>query len=191
MTNESTSLIETLRIQHWTIALVTILFGLVGAGIYAILNAIEMPYIMVSLFKFGLSPAIVIIALIGGIRGPLAGFLTGYIGVIVYDLVVFHTVLNLTLPALAYGVLGVIVGLASYDFTNGRSLAKLSILSTIGLVFTALLLVVIGLFVQQISVLAVLGFVMLPLLTVGIPSVILIAPVLARLWYILDQKVEL
>jgi len=150
-----------------------------------------MPYTMVSLFKFGLSPALAIIALIGGIRGPLAGFLTGYLGVLAHDLLFFNTVVTYTLPALSYGVLGLIVGIASYDFSNGRSLGKLSILSAIGLVFTALLLVVFGLLVEQTAVLAGIGFVMLPLLTTGLPSVILLTPILARFWEFVNQTVQL
>ena len=188
---QRTTLSETLRIQHWTIALITIVFGLVGAGVFVAVNAIPMPYTMVSLFRFGLSPALAIIALIGAIRGPLAGFLTGYLGVITYDLFFFNTVVTLTLPALSYGVLGLIVGIASYDFSKGRSLGKLSILSVVGLGFTALLLVVFGLFVEQTAVLAGIGFVMLPLLTTGLPSVILITPILARLWHFITENVQL
>jgi len=198
--NESTStqieeqrqtLGEKFRVQHWTISLITIVFGLVGAAIFTIIYAIPMPYTMVSLFKFGLSPALAIIALIGGIRGPLAGFLTGYLGVLAHDLLFFNTVVTYTLPALSYGVLGLIVGIASYDFSNGRSLGKLSILSAIGLVFTALLLVVFGLLVEQTAVLAGIGFVMLPLLTTGLPSVILLTPILARFWEFVNQTVQL
>ena len=188
---QETTVSERLRIQHWTIALITIVFGLVGAGVFAIVNAIPMPYTMVSLFRFGLSPALAIIALVGGIRGPLAGFLTGYLGVVTYDLLFFNTVVTLTLPALSYGVLGLIVGIASYDFSKGRSLGKLSILSAIGLVFTALLLVVFGLYVEQTAVLAEIGFVMLPLLTTGLPSVILITPILARFWQFISENVQI
>ena len=184
-------IMEKLRLEHWTAALITVIFGLVGAAVFAFVNSINMPFTMISLFKFGLAPSLAIIALIGGIRGPLAGFLTGYIGVITYDLLFFSTVASLTLPAVAYGVLGLIVGIASFDFSNGRSLGKLSLLSAVGLVFTALLLVVIGLFVENHSVLVGIGFVLLPLLTVGLPSVILITPILARLWLIVSQKVQL
>jgi hypothetical protein len=149
-----------------------------------------MPYTMVSLFKFGLLPALAIIALVGAIRGPFAGILTGYLGIITYNLFVYNALVILTLPALAYGILGFIVGLASYDFSNGKSLGKLSVLSAIGLVFTALVLVVIGMFVEQNSILAALGFVMLPLLTTGLPSVILITPILARIWNYVSPKAQ-
>ncbi|MFW9974517.1 MAG: ECF transporter S component [Candidatus Thorarchaeota archaeon] len=182
---------EKLRVQHWTVALMTIITGLVGAAIFALVHAIPMPYTMISLLKFGISPALAIIALIGGVRGPLAGFLAGYFGIVIYDLISFNTVVILTLPAMAYGVLGLVVGLASYDFSNGRSLGKLSILSAIGLVFTAILLVVIGLFIGNSSVLAELGLVMLPLLTMGLPSVTLLTPILARVWLVISQIVQL
>ncbi len=182
---------EKLRAQNWMTALMTIILGLAGAGIFVLINSIPMPYTMVSLFKFGLSPALAIIAVVGGIRGPIAGFLTGYIGMITYDLWLYNTVVILTLPAFAYGVLGLVTGMASYNFSNGRSLGKLSILSAIGLVFTALLLVTIGLLVEHTSVLAGLGFVLLPLLTTGLPSVILMTPVLARIWIVLSQNIQL
>ncbi|MFW9805583.1 MAG: hypothetical protein ACFFFK_02485 [Candidatus Thorarchaeota archaeon] len=188
---KSPTFIERLKIQHWTNALVTILFGLIGAGLFAFVNSVNMPFTMVTLIKLGLSPALAIIAVIGAIRGPIAGFLTGYLGIVTYDLLFYNTVVTLTFPALAYGVLGLIVGLASYEFSKGRSLGKLSILSAIGLVFTGLLLVIIGMFVEQTAVLAGIGFVLLPLLTTGLPSVILITPILARLWVVVSERVQL
>ena len=184
-------LVEILRIQHWTVALVTLVFGLVGAGIFALIHAIDMPFVMISLFKFGFIPSLTIIALVGAIRGPIAGFLSGYLGIVTYDLLVYNTVVTQTLPAIAYGVLGLIVGLASYELSKGRSLAKLSILSMIGLVFTGLFLVVIGLFVEQIAVLAGIGFTLLPLLTSGLPTVLFLTPILARIWDLFSTKIEL
>jgi uncharacterized membrane protein len=182
---------ERLRVQHWTDALITILFGLIGAGLFSLVNSISMPFTMFTLIKLGLSPALVIIALVGAIRGPIAGFLTGYLGIVTYDLLFYDIVMTLTLSALAYGVLGFMVGLASYDFSKGKSLGKLSILSAIGLLFTGLLLVVIGLLVEQTAVLANIGFVLLPLLTTGLPSVILLTPILARLWLVASERVQL
>ncbi|MFW9788033.1 MAG: hypothetical protein ACFFE2_13420 [Candidatus Thorarchaeota archaeon] len=189
--DERTTIREGFRVQHWTVALVTVIFGLGGAGIFALVNSINMPFKMFTLIKLGLVPSLAIIAVVGGIRGPLAGFLAGYLGMITYDLLLYNTVVILTLPAMAYGVLGFVVGLASYDFSKGRSLGKLSILSAIGLVFTALLLVVIGLFVEQTSALAGIGFILLPLLTTGLPSVILITPILARVWLVLSQNIDM
>ncbi len=182
---------EIFRIQHWTIALVTLIFGLVGAGLFALIHSIDMPFIMISLFKFGLLPSLAIIALVGAIRGPIAGFLSGYLGMVTFDLLVYNTVVTQTLPALAYGILGLIVGFASYDFSRGRSLAKLSLLSLIGLVFTGLLLVVFGLFIEQTAVLAGIGFVLLPLLTSGLPTVIFLTPILARIWSFFASNIAL
>jgi len=185
------SLKETLRIENLTRALLTIIFGIIGAGIFALVYAIPMPYTMISLLKLSLSPALAIITVIGAIRGPIAGFLSGYLGLLIHDFVFFNTIVDLTLPALSYGVLGLIVGIASYDFQKGRSLAKLSILSTIGLVFTALLSAVFGLVIFNQSILLVLGFVMLPLFTVGIPSVILFTPIYAKSWQVVSTRVSL
>ncbi len=187
--SEEEGILEKFQIQSSEMLLWTILYGLLGAGFFIILSFIPRPYIMVDLFMFGLAPAMAIITVAGAIRGPIAGFLTGYIGTLVYDLIVSATVVTFTLTAVAFGLMGFIVGIARYDFTSGRSLVKMSILSIIGLIFTVLLTVVIGLTVEVYADLVVLGFVMLPLLTVGIPSVFLLTPLFARLWHLVMSKV--
>jgi len=181
---------EKFQIQNADATLRTIIYSLLGVGMYVVLLMIPMPYIMISLFKFGLAPALTIIALVGAIRGPIAGFLTGYLGQIVYDLVSYNVIVTMTLPALAYGIMGFIVGLASYEFNRGRSLAKLSILSLVGYTFTILLVIVFGLLVEDYSVLAAIAFSLLPMLTVGIPTVILLTPVLARIWHQLELQIK-
>ncbi|MHA1290112.1 MAG: hypothetical protein ACTSPB_22255, partial [Candidatus Thorarchaeota archaeon] len=90
-----------------------------------------------------------------------------------------------------YGVLGLIVGLAIYDFGKGRSLAKMAILSMIGLVFTLMLVVVIGLLLGDVAILVLIGFQLLPELTLGLPSVFLLTPIFARIWVILKEIVPL
>jgi uncharacterized membrane protein len=169
----------------------TIIYSLIGAGIVILLSSpvVPKPFLMVDLFKLGLLPIVAIIAVTGAIRGPIAGFLTGYLGVVISDLLFYGAVVTMTLPALAYGVLGFVVGLASYDFTNGRSLGKLSVLSMIGWVFTILLVVVIALLVEVYATMAAIGFVMLPLMTLGLPTAILLTPILARLWHLFMSKI--
>jgi hypothetical protein len=169
----------------------TIIYSLIGAGLVFLLlwPEIPKPFLMVDLFKFGLLPIVAVIAVVGAIRGPIAGFLSGYLGIVLSDFLWYGAVVTMTLPAMAYGVLGFIVGLASYDFTNGRSLGKLSVLSTIGWVFSVLLIVVIQLTVEVVATMASIGFVMLPLITLGLPTAILLTPVLARLWHLLMFKI--
>ena len=174
---------ERLYIQDGKMLSQTVGFSILGAIIFTLLASIEMPYIMYGLFMLSLAPALAIIAVAGAIRGPITGLLTGYLGVLLHDFVLYGAVVTITLPALAYGVLGFVVGLASYELNNGRSLLKLSILSTIGMVFTTLLVMAIGLTIEGYATLVALGFVMLPLLTVGIPSVLLITPLFARAWH--------
>jgi uncharacterized membrane protein len=146
---------------------------------------------MVSLLKLSLIPSLTIIAVVGAIRGPLAGFVTGYFGLVLHDFIFFNTVLTYTLPAVAYGILGFVVGIASYDFERGRSLGKLSIMSAIGLIFAALILAIINLYVDQHSILVALGFTLLPHLTAGLPAVIFVTPILARIWSIFATKIDL
>jgi len=174
---------ERLHIQDGKMLTHTILFSILGAIIFTLLASIEMPYTMYGLFMLSFAPALAIIAVAGAIRGPITGLLTGYLGVLLSDFLLHGAVVTMTLPALSYGVLGFVVGLASYELNNGKSLLKLSILSVIGMVFTTLLVVMIGLIVEGYATLVALGFVMLPLLTVGIPSVLLLTPLLARTWH--------
>ena len=70
------------RVDDLKTAVITVLFGVVGAVLFALIPSIPMPFTMVSLLKFGLSPALAIIAVLGAIRGPLAGFLSGYFGIV-------------------------------------------------------------------------------------------------------------
>ncbi len=179
---KKTSVRERLYLQDGHNVLWTIIYSLVGVGVFVLLSMVPMPYTMVSLFKFGIAPALAVIGVAAAFRGPIAGFLTGYLGVVIYDFVIRSTVVTMTLPAIGYGIMGLIVGLATYDLTNGRALIKLSVLSAVGFVFTVLVVVAVSLTVESIATLVALGFVMLPLITVGLPSVILLTPVFAGIW---------
>lgn len=184
------AILTRLRIQNRENTLRVLAYSIIGASIYLIIALIPMPFTMISLFKFGLAPAFAVIAVAGSIRGPIAGLLTGYIGEVVHGLLLSGTVITTTLPALAYGVLGFVVGLTSYDFGRGRSLAKLSLLAAVGFLITAVLVLLIGLFVESIGLLAAIGFVFLPLITVGLPSVALLSPVYGGLWHLFDIAVR-
>lgn len=163
--------------------LLTLLHSILWALLFVLLSLVPMPYTMVSLVKLGLAPALAVIALAGAVRGPLAGFLSGYIGTVVYDLLQSGSVLYWTLPAVACGVIGFVVGLFAYDFNRGRSLAKISVVALVGFVFSVLLTAIIDLTVAKLAVLLVVGLLLLPSLGTGIPSVILITPILARSWH--------
>ncbi|NHI83603.1 MAG: hypothetical protein EAX81_04815 [Candidatus Thorarchaeota archaeon] len=176
------------RLEDITSSFWTILIGLIGAVLFMAFSTLSMPFLAISLFKFGILPTIVIIALVGAFRGPFSGFLAGYIGVAVGDLLLHSTIVSFTLQGIAYGLMGLVVGLSSYNFATGRSLAKLSILSLVGLVLTALLLVVVGIVVEGYSVLVGIGFVLLPMLTQGIPTVLLLVPVSARVIHAAELK---
>lgn len=167
----------------------TLIYTLVGIVLFILVSQIPAPYIMVDLFTFGILPALAIIPVMGAIRGPIAGFLTGYLGIVLFDFLIYGAVVTMTLPAIGYGLLGFIVGLATYDLSNGRSLIKLTILSVIGFVFTLLIIIAAGLVVESYATLIALGFVMLPLLTSGLPTVLLLTPVYARVYHLLMYSV--
>ncbi|MFW9800034.1 MAG: ECF transporter S component [Candidatus Thorarchaeota archaeon] len=182
------SLREKSRVQDSSAAGRTLLVALLGALIYFLVELIPMPHVSVGFFVLGLAPTLSIIAVVGAIRGPIAGFLTGYLGRLLSDLILNGIVATFTFYALAFGMLGLVVGLASYDLASGRSLAKLSLMSVIGLVFTVLLTVAVGLMVERVATIVALGFQLAPLLTIGLPSVILLTPLLARLWHVIAFK---
>ncbi len=187
----SRTLIEKLQIQSSNAILLTLIASLVGAIIYLGIEMIPMPHLAVSLFTFGLAPSLSVIAAVGAIRGPIAGLLTGYIGGLLASIVLNGEIVALTLYGLALGVMGFIVGFANYDFTKGRSLAKLSVLSAVGLIIAVILTVLIGLFVEQIATLVAIGFQLLPLLTLGLPTVIVLTPLFVRFWQILESQIIL
>ena len=185
VTTESTEIPsepKTRRIKKPENVLRTILISIIAALFFLVLDLIQWPYTVIGLFRLGLAPALAVVALIGAIKGPLAGFLTGYIGKMLSDFVLSGAIVAFTLYGFAIGFLGLVVGLASYDLTSGRSLVKMSVLSAIGLVFTALLTVVFGLFVEGIASIVSIGFQLLPMLTVGLPTVVLLTPLFARIW---------
>ncbi|MHA2395432.1 MAG: hypothetical protein ACXAC0_01905 [Candidatus Thorarchaeota archaeon] len=187
--SSDTSMKEKLHIHDTNAIMWTLLASLIGAGIYLIADVIPMPYIAVGLIPFGLAPALAVVAVVGAIRGPIAGFLTGYIGELIVSVFLTGGIVSYTLYGVAFGALGLVSGLPNYDFASGRSLAKLSILSVIGLIFTALITAVIGLFVEHVATLVAIGFQLLPLLTIGLPTVILLTPLFARFWDIVSVKI--
>lgn len=179
---EKQTLREKLQVQSSNVALGTLAASVLGATIFLLLEMIPWPYLAVGLFPLGFIPALAVVATVGAVKGPLAGFLSGYLGTLLSDIALSGAIAVYTLYGIAIGVLGLVTGFASYEFSRGRSLAKLSVMSLIGLVFTTLLTVVFGLFVERLASLAAIGFQLLPLLTKGIPSVILLTPVFARVW---------
>ncbi|MGD9395511.1 MAG: hypothetical protein PVJ05_03695 [Candidatus Thorarchaeota archaeon] len=186
--SSDTSMKEQLHVHDTYAIMWTLLAALIGAGIYLIVEMIPMPYLAIGLFSFGFVSSLAVIATVGAIRGPIAGFLTGYIGELIVAIFLTGGIVSFTLYGVAFGALGLVSGIPSYDFTNGRSLAKLSVLSAIGLVFTALITAIIGLFVEQVATLVAIGFQLLPLLTIGLPTVILLTPLFARLWHIVSTN---
>ncbi|NWF96111.1 MAG: ECF transporter S component [Candidatus Thorarchaeota archaeon] len=186
-TTHARSVFRMARLDSRSAILLTLTTGALGAVLYAWLLTLPLPHLVVSLFVLGFSPAVVIIALVAAIRGPLAGFVTGYLGHVLNGL--FHgTVLAMTLPALAAGVMGLIVGARSYDLKNGRSLAMLSLTAVVGYLLMTMLTVAVGFLVIVYSPLVLLGFVLLPMLTLGLPSVFLLTPVAARLWQLIYDR---
>ena len=182
------NLLKKFQIQSLKDVLITVLYSLTAIVCYLLLSLLPQPFTMVGLLKFGIIPTLAIIPMLGAIRGPLAGLVTGYLGPLLADLIFNQTVLAFTTPYLLFGILGFLVGLARYQLKNGKSLAKLAILSTLAFFLSVILLTVIALTIQQTSLLVVLGYVTLPHLTMGIPSVFLLTPLYSRLWHFVSNN---
>ncbi|MBE0526451.1 MAG: hypothetical protein IH631_05880 [Candidatus Thorarchaeota archaeon] len=188
-TTPDKSWMEKLHLQNAYAIMWTLLVVLFGAVLYMFFEVIPMPTLAVGFFSLGFAPALAVIATVGAIRGPIAGFLAGYIGEQLASIFLSGGIVAFSMYGVAIGFLGLVVGLLTYDFTSGRSLAKLSILSAIGLIFAALITTVVGLFVEQVAVLVAIGLQLLPMLTIGLPTVMLLTPLFARFWYILKEHV--
>jgi energy-coupling factor transport system substrate-specific component len=185
---QMSQIVDRLNIDSRKEAAVTLATAAIGVVLYVILTAVPWPYTMVSLFKLGVLPSLAIISTVGAIRGPIAGFLTGYVGEVLTGLLLHGTILLGTATAAAFGVCGLIVGILSYDFGRGKSLGKLSFMSAFGFVLTTLLVTVLSLFVEVTAPMAAIGFLLLPYLTVGLPTMILFTPVYARIWHLFMRR---
>ncbi|MBD3158980.1 MAG: hypothetical protein GF309_09350 [Candidatus Lokiarchaeota archaeon] len=185
---QMSQIVDRLNVSSGKEAAVTLAAAAIAVVLYVILTAIPWPYTMVSLFKLGILPSLAVISTIGAIRGPVAGFLTGYLGEILAGLLLHGTILLGTATAAAFGVCGLVVGILSYDFSRGRSLGKLSFMSAFGFVLTTLLVTALSLFVEVTAPMAAIGFLLLPYLTVGLPTMILFTPVYARVWHIFMRR---
>jgi hypothetical protein len=177
------SILKKFQIQNTNMILWTIIYAIIGTVLYVGVALIPMPYIAEDLMVFGLLPTLVIIVLVGAIRGPIAGFLVGYLGEVFYGFLAYNVIVTMTLPAIAYGLLGFFVGLTTYDFTNGKSLLKLSILSVVGYLLTIMFGFVIGIAIEVYSFDVWLLYIMLPMVTMGIPTLFFLTPVVARIWH--------
>lgn len=147
---------------------------------------IEVP---VSFLVFGVVPAWPVITTAGAYGRSAVGFLTGFLGTIAFDFLTVGTVLIYALPAVAYGVMGLVTGLARYNPTSVRSLVKLSMVSALGMILTALSIVAIEsvslVYVTMTDVI----FTLLPLLTVGIPTVFILTPIYAGVWHYISLRI--
>ena len=188
-TTPNKSVKEKLHLQNSIAVMWTLLAVLFGAVLYMITEMNPMPILAVGFFSLGLALSLAVIAIVGAIRGPFAGFLAGYIGEQLASIFLSGGIIAFSMYGVAIGFLGLVVGLTTYDFTSGRSLAKLSVLSAIGVTFAALITTVVGLYVEQVAVLVAIGLQLLPFLTIGLPTVILLTPLFARFWVIVSDKI--
>ncbi|HDD67696.1 MAG TPA: hypothetical protein ENG31_03650, partial [Candidatus Thorarchaeota archaeon] len=67
-------ILKILHLNGAYVAVLTVVYGLLGALIVMALLWLPQPYKMISIIKLGLVPALAVIAVVGAIRGPIAGF---------------------------------------------------------------------------------------------------------------------
>ncbi len=84
--------------------------SLIGTLVFLGASMIPEPFITIGLLKLGLAPALAVITTAASVRGSTVGFLTGYFGTVLHDLLLYGVVVTFTLPAIAYGVMGFIIG---------------------------------------------------------------------------------
>jgi uncharacterized membrane protein len=144
---------------------------------------LRLPGITAGLLTFEIVPYFIVLVVFAAFGGPLAGFLTGFCGTLLFDAIVGGTIVWAGTAALGFGLFGFIAGwpMVRKDPTNGRNLVKLAVASLLGWLLNAAILLLGALVVGQMSILLALLWILLPYLTTGLTTVIVFPPIVVRL----------
>jgi len=156
---------------------------LLGIGTYFLSRFLHLPGITVDLFTFEIVPSFIVLIVFAAFGGPLAGFLTGLCGTLLFDGLVGGTVVWAGTAALGFGLLGLFAGwpMVRKDPANGHNLIKLAVASVLGWLLNGVILILGALVVGQMSILLALLWLVLPYLTTGLTTIIIFPPLIVRL----------
>ncbi|MHA1972756.1 MAG: ECF transporter S component [Candidatus Hodarchaeales archaeon] len=145
--------------------------------------------------KGGIDLPLVIVMVVAAICGPLAGFLVGFIGSLLSDVVLYQQIIAMAIVNLAFGFLGLIIGIPRYTkdegFLNGKNVGKLILFGFLGFLamFVVYLIALIGVANQSFE--GTLLFNVLPYFTIWLITLLVIGPVIVWIVsYIIDFTLE-
>jgi len=161
----------------------TVICALLGIGTFFVSRFLRVPGITAGLFTFEIVPSFIVLVVFAAFGGPLAGFLTGFCGTLLFDALVGGTLVWAGTAALGFGVFGFIAGwpMVRKDPANGRNLVKLAVTSLLGWLLNAPILLFGALVVGQMSISLALLWMLLPYLTTGLTTIIVFPPIVVRL----------
>ncbi|MHA1226587.1 MAG: ECF transporter S component [Candidatus Hodarchaeales archaeon] len=182
----------------------TIVGSIVGIFLYLVMGFINFPevtYMGLDLglavvpIKGGIDLPLVIIVVVAALCGPLAGFVVGFTGSLVSDIIFYQQIIALTIVNIAFGLLGLIIGIPKYKsgegFSDGKTVGKLILFGFLGFLamFVVYLIALIGVANQSFE--GTLLFNVLPYFTIWLITLLLIGPVVVWIAsYVLDFVFE-
>ncbi|UCG02955.1 MAG: ECF transporter S component [Candidatus Heimdallarchaeota archaeon] len=193
-----TQLLYLLRLESTLISKWTFGGALIGILAYFVFSSVKLPEytftgldlgITVIPVKGGIDLGLVVISISAAYCGPLAGFLVGFVGSLGADFLYTQQIVAFGSVNFAFGILGFIIGIPRYmkedGFADGNKIALLILFSFIGyLSMTFLYLIGLMLIAGQ-SLEGTLLYNFAPNFSIILISLLLFAPVIARIGEIL------
>ena len=184
--------------SRWKIGKESIFPLLLGLGIYI---GLEVLFIILNLpiqtyyyITFALVPAIAVPISFGAKYGPIVGFLVGFGGKFLADLILYGGIW-IWWP-LGFGLMGLIPGLRFHKYyrgkyTEGWNLFKISLYALVAAFLGTLIPSMLSIFADQLGLFFPILFYSIPLFFIAALNGVLIAPLMARGLEYLDSKMIL
>jgi uncharacterized membrane protein len=177
---------QIIRLESRESVLRTLVGTIVGVAIYVILNLVSLPeYKLMGIVTVGISLSLLVIPLAAAFLGPLAGFLVGLLGTLGVDVLLTQQIVAFGTVNLAYGLLGLIIGVPCYTqrkgFSKSRTLGKLILASLSGFLVMILVYLVGLIVIAGQNILPTMLFNFLPFSSVSLITLVIVAPVAVSL----------
>jgi len=171
-----------LRVESRESVMRTLVGAIAGIVSYVILNLVSLPdYKLMGLVTVRIDLALLVIPLAAAFLGPLAGFLVGLFGTLGVDVLLAQQIVAFGAVDLAYGVLGLIIGIPHYTqrdgFLKSRTLGKLILVSLTGFLVMVLVYLVGLIVIAGQNILPTMLFNFLRFFSVSLITLVIVAPV--------------
>ena len=181
--------------SRWRVGRESIIPLLLGLGVYIGLEVIfvflNLPIQTYNYITFALVPAIAVPISFGSKYGPIVGFLVGFGGKLLADLILYGGIW-IWWP-LGFGLMGLIPGLGFHKYykgkyTEGWTLFKISLYALLAVFLGTLIPSIISIFIDRLGLFLPILLYFLPLFFIAALNGVIIAPVMARGLEYIDGK---